>query len=58
MFQLCLGIPHAAPATSEMLNVMKNLLPEDANWSAFGISRSEFDIVAQSVSQNGTAGLV
>ncbi len=53
MFQLCLGIPHAAPATAEVLTVMKGLLPEDANWSAFGISRFEFDIVAQSVAQGG-----
>ena len=53
MFQLCLGIPHAAPASSEMLSLMKNMLPLDACWSAFGISRAEFDIVAQSVSQNG-----
>ena len=53
MFQLCLGIPHASPTTPEILSVMKNLLPEDANWSAFGIARYEFDIVSQSVSQNG-----
>ena len=53
MFQLCLGIPHAAPATAEILSVMKGLLPEDANWSAFGISRHEFDIVAQSAAQGG-----
>jgi uncharacterized protein (DUF849 family) len=32
---------------------MKGLLPEDANWSAFGISRSEFSIVAQAASQGG-----
>ena len=53
MFQLCLGIPHASPATPEILNVMKNLLPKNARWSAFGISRWEFEIVAQAVSQNG-----
>ena len=53
MFQLCLGIPHASPATPEILNVMKGLLPEDANWSAFGISRMEFPIVAQAASQGG-----
>jgi uncharacterized protein (DUF849 family) len=53
MFQLCLGIPHAAPATPEILSVMKGLLPQDANWSAFGISRFEFDIVAQAASQGG-----
>jgi uncharacterized protein (DUF849 family) len=53
MFQLCLGIPHASPATPEILNVMKNLLPKNARWSAFGISRWEFEIVAQAASQNG-----
>ena len=53
MFQICLGIPHASPATPEILAVMKNLLPGNARWSAFGISRWEFDIVAQSASQNG-----
>ena len=53
MFQLCLGIPHASPATPEILNVMRGLLPEDANWSAFGISRMEFPIVAQAASQGG-----
>lgn len=53
MFQLCLGVPHASPATPEILNVMKNLLPQNARWSAFGISRWEFDIVAQAACQNG-----
>ena len=53
MFQLCLGIPHASPATPEILSVMKNLLPEGANWSAFGISKFEFDIVSQAAAQNG-----
>lgn len=53
MFQLCLGIPHASPATPEILSVMKNLLPTNANWSAFGISRFEFPIVAQAASLGG-----
>ena len=53
MFQLCLGIPHASPATPEILQVMKNLLPENACWGAFGISRWEFDIVAQATCQGG-----
>lgn len=53
MFQLCLGIPHASPATPEVLSLMKNLLPKNANWSAFGISRMEFNIVAQAASQGG-----
>ena len=53
MFQLCLGIPHASPATPEILSVMKNLLPANSNWGAFGISRHEFGILAQSAVQGG-----
>ena len=53
MFQICLGIPHAAPAVPEVLNLMRSRLPENAKWSAFGISRAEFQIAAQSVSLNG-----
>ncbi len=53
MFQLCLGVPHASPATPEILALMKNMLPEDARWSAFGIARSEFDIVAQATASGG-----
>lgn len=53
MFQLCLGIPHASPATPEILGLMKGMLPDNARWSAFGISRWEFDIVAQAVCHGG-----
>ena len=53
MFQLCLGIPHAAPATPEVLALMRNLLPENACWAAFGISRWEFPVVAQAVTHGG-----
>ncbi|MCP3689621.1 MAG: 3-keto-5-aminohexanoate cleavage protein [Gammaproteobacteria bacterium] len=53
MFQLCLGIPHAAPATPEIFSAMKSLLPDNANWSAFGISRLEFDIVTQALCHGG-----
>ena len=53
MFQLCLGIPHASPATPEVLSVMRGLLPEGARWGAFGISRWEFPVVAQCVSHGG-----
>lgn len=53
MFQICLGIPHAAPATPEVLALMRSLLPPGACWGAFGISRSEFSVVAQAVSHGG-----
>ena len=53
MFQLCLGIPNAAPATPEVMTCMRNLLPDNANWAAFGISRWEFQMVAQAVNLGG-----
>ncbi len=51
--QLCLGIPWGAPATAEGMVMMKSLLPAGANWSAFGISRAQFPMVAQSVILGG-----
>ena len=53
MFQICLGIPHAAPAHPQVLNLMQSRLPAQSRWSAFGISRAQFHIAAQSVALNG-----
>ena len=53
LFQLCLGIPWGSPATPQMLQVMESMLPRNANWAAFGISRSEFKIVAEAVNNGG-----
>ena len=53
MFQICLGIPHAAPADASVLNLMQSRLPGNSSWSAFGISRAQFHIVAQSVALGG-----
>jgi uncharacterized protein (DUF849 family) len=55
LFQLCLGIPWGAPATTEGMIAMKNLLPPDALWAAFGISRFQFPMVAQAVILGGHA---
>ncbi|TDR92888.1 uncharacterized protein (DUF849 family) [Enterovirga rhinocerotis] len=52
-FQFCLGIRGGAPATTEAMTAMKNMLPAGTVWSAFGISRSEFPMVAQSVILGG-----
>src|SRR3546814_11059906 len=51
--QLCLRIPWGAPATPQMLQVMQSMLPRGANWAAFGISRWEFQIVAEAVNNGG-----
>jgi uncharacterized protein (DUF849 family) len=51
--QLCLGIPGGAPATTEAMLAMRNFLPAGAVWSAFGISRHQFPMVAQAAVLGG-----
>jgi uncharacterized protein (DUF849 family) len=51
--QLCLGISWGAPATAEGMLSLRNLLPDKCVFSAFGISRHEFPMVAQSVILGG-----
>jgi len=53
LFQLCLGIPYGAPAETRTMAAMIDLLPPDAVWAAFAISRMEMPIVAQSVLLGG-----
>jgi uncharacterized protein (DUF849 family) len=52
-FQFCLGVDYGAPATVETILLMKSMLPKDAVWSAFGISRFQFPIVAAAVLLGG-----
>ncbi len=49
LFQLCLGISFGAPATPETMLAMRNNLPTGSLWSAFGIGRMQFPLVAQTV---------
>jgi uncharacterized protein (DUF849 family) len=53
MFQICLGISWGQPATTEAMTYMRNLLPPDAPWFAFGISLYQFPMVAQTVLLGG-----
>lgn len=53
LFQICLGISWGAPATTETMLTMRNHLPAGAIWSAFGISRAEFPIVAVAAIHGG-----
>ena len=53
LYQLCLGIPWGAPADAETMMLMRNMLPENANWASFGISRFEFPMVASAVLLGG-----
>jgi uncharacterized protein (DUF849 family) len=53
MFQICLGISWAQPATPEAISYMRSLLPPKSPWFAFGISLHQFPMVAQAVLLGG-----
>ena len=53
LFQLCLGIPWASPATPAAAQYMKSLLPKNAIFAGFGISRFEVPMVAELVNLGG-----
>jgi uncharacterized protein (DUF849 family) len=53
LFQICLGISWAQPATPEAISFMRGLLPADCTWFAFGISLHQFPMVAQTVLLGG-----
>ncbi|MDP6174189.1 MAG: 3-keto-5-aminohexanoate cleavage protein [Rhodospirillales bacterium] len=53
LYQLCLGIAWTAEASAQSMLTMRDLLPENALWSAFGISRHQFPMAAQSVLLGG-----
>lgn len=55
LFQLCLGIPWGAPADVETALLMRNSLPADATWGAFGIGSSQFPMVAVATLLGGHA---
>ena len=53
LFQICLGIPYGAPASTTHMKTMTDALPEGANWAAFGISRHQMPMVAQAALLGG-----
>ena len=53
LFQLCLGIPWGAPADTATMKLMSDMLPANANWAGFGISRMQMPMVAQAMLLGG-----
>ena len=53
MYQIVMGTRWGLPATPETLIYMRNLLPQGANWAAFGIARMQMPLVAQAVLLGG-----
>lgn len=52
-FQIVMGTKWGLPATPETMIYMKNLLPNGAQWAAFGIARMQMPMVAQAVLLGG-----
>jgi uncharacterized protein (DUF849 family) len=53
MYQLCLGVRWGAPADAASLLYMRGLLPADAHWAAFGVSRNQMPVVAMATVMGG-----
>ena len=53
LFQLCMGIPYGAEATTKNLLAMIDALPAGVHWGAFGIGRDEYPMVAQAMLNGG-----
>lgn len=53
MIQLCLGVKWSAPADPATLTYMAGLIPAGANWAAFGVSKYQMPILAQTVILGG-----
>lgn len=53
LYQVVMGTKWGLPATPETLIYMKNLLPRNAVWAAFGIARFQMPIVAQAALLGG-----
>lgn len=52
-FQFCLGIEWGMPASRAAMAFMLSLLPAGSTWSAFGIGREQFPMVAEAVRLGG-----
>jgi len=53
MFQFCLGIDGGAAASAQSIMALKSMIPDNAQWAAFGISSHEMPMVAQAVLLGG-----
>tara|TARA_B100000029_G_scaffold516410_1_gene629610 strand:- start:1565 stop:2455 length:891 start_codon:yes stop_codon:yes gene_type:complete len=53
LYQICLGIPWGAPADTNSMKAMADMIPEKAIWTGFGIARMQMAMVAQSVILGG-----
>ena len=52
-FQFCLGVSWGAPAELNVLQLMRDMLPPGAVWSAFGVAHDQFKIAAAACELGG-----
>ncbi len=53
LFQIVTGVQWGLPTTTETLIYMRDLLPKDCVWAAFGLGKMQLPMVAQSVLLGG-----
>jgi uncharacterized protein (DUF849 family) len=53
LFQMVLGVLWGAPATPETMIYQRGLIPQNAQWAAFGIGRDQMPMVAQAALLGG-----
>lgn len=53
MFQLCQGVPWGCPPEFSLLKGMVDMLPKNANWTAFALGRNQLPWAAQSTLLGG-----
>lgn len=52
-YQICLGIPWGAPADTNAMKAMVDMIPSNGMWAGFGIGRMEMPMVAQAILLGG-----
>ncbi len=53
LYQICLGIPWGAPANTNSMKAMADMVPPEGIWAGFGIGRLQMAMVAQAVILGG-----
>ncbi len=53
LYQICLGIPWGAPANTNSMKSMSNMIPKEGIWTGFGIGKMQMPMVAQSIILGG-----
>ena len=52
-YQICLGIPWGAPADTNAMKAMADMVPSAGMWAGFGIGRTQMSMAAQAVILGG-----